>query len=318
MSDERPALHEWASSRWVILVHGGAGDLDGERIGAHAAGCLAAAEVGAAVLRAGGSALDAVEAAVRALEDDPRFNAGTGACLDEVGGIELDAAIMDGASLRAGAVAAMPPFLHPIAIARAALDDGRHVLYAGEGAARFAVAHGFTPSTLEAMKTERAQQRWDDVREKRASDGWAGGTVGAVARDVHGHLAAATSTGGTVGKHLGRVGDSPIVGAGTYADDALGAVSTTGKGESFMRTAFAARVTWEMRDRCGNSGLSACLHSALMDMASRVGGEGGAIVVDPSGRAAFARITKTMSYAMVRAREGGEGGEGGEERGSGA
>ncbi|GAC1371617.1 MAG: hypothetical protein NVS3B10_18840 [Polyangiales bacterium] len=308
---------QWGASQWVVLVHGGAGDLDDTRAPVHAAGCLAAAEIGAAILRAGGSALDAVQAAVVALEDDPKFNAGTGACLNEDGAIELDASIMEGTTLRAGAVAALPPFQNPVTIARSVLDDGRHVLYAGDGAARFAAKHGFAPSTLEAMRTAAALERWKAVRAKLATSNWAGGTVGAVARDAHGRLAAATSTGGSMDKDVGRVGDSPIVGAGTYADDALGAVSTTGKGESFLRTAFAARLVAAMSADAGILGRAAQIHQHLMDMAARVGGDGGAILVDRDGRAAFARTTKTMSWGLVRAAEGGRS-DGSEERGSGA
>lgn len=304
--------HEEPPARWVVLVHGGAGAVPAARRASHAEGCAAAAEAGAAVLRGGGTALEAVEAAVRALEDDPRFNAGTGACLDEDGEIALDAAIMDGATLRAGAVAALPPFAHPISIARAALVDGRHVLYAAEGAARFAVAHGFAPSSTAAMRTELARARWDDVRAKRLDTGWAGGTVGAVARDADGHLAAATSTGGTVDKRRGRVGDSPIVGAGTYADDQAGAISTTGQGEAFMRTVYAARLADDLARLGGEGGAARAALERLHAMTARTGGHGGAILIDAAGRAAFARNTPTMSWGLVRADERGE------SRGSGA
>jgi beta-aspartyl-peptidase (threonine type) len=277
----------------VILVHGGAGDIAEERIADHAAGCARAAERGAEVLRSGGSALDAVQAAVIALEDDPRFNAGTGACLNEEGTIELDASIMDG-SLRAGAVAAMKPFKNPIAIARAVLEDGRHVLYAAEGAARFAEAHGFAAADPASMITEAARDKWRDLRSGKTTEkGWAGGTVGAVARDANGHVAAATSTGGMVDKAVGRVGDSPLVGAGTWADDGLGAVSTTGHGESFIRTAFAARLLEGVTGTLDEHALA-----RLRAMNERVGGTGGVILVDHEGRAAYARITRTMSFAL--------------------
>jgi len=222
-------------ARWVILVHGGAGDIPEDRVKLHAEGCARAAEVGAAVLRGGGNALDAVQAAAVALEDDPRFNAGTGACLNHDGAIELDAAIMDG-SLRAGAVAALPPFKNPINVARAVLEEGRHVMYAADGAARFARAHGFSPVTAESLTTEWARKRWLEVHSGKTELNGRAGTIGAVARDSHGHVAAATSTGGMVDKAVGRVGDSPVIGAGTYADDMLGAVSTTGQGESAPST----------------------------------------------------------------------------------
>lgn len=275
-------------SSWTLLVHGGAGDLSADRRAVHAEGCARAAEVGAAVLRASGSALDAVEAAVRALEDDPLFNAGTGACLNEDGVIELDASIMDGRTLRAGAVAAMPPFRNPIAIARAAMEDGRHVMYAAHGAARFAIAKGFPRATVEDLRTEAALARWRELREGRIREkGWAGGTVGAVARDVHGHVAAATSTGGMMDKAAGRVGDSPLIGAGNFADDSTGACSTTGHGESFIRTLFAARARVDS------------LVADLERMTARTSGRGGAIFVGPDGSAAWARNTESMSYALV-------------------
>lgn len=280
-------------AKTAIIVHGGAGDVPAERVALHVEGCARAARAGAAILAADGSALDAVEAAVRALEDDPLFNAGTGACLNEDGLIELDASIMDGATSRAGAVAAMPPFKNAISIARAALEDGRHVMYAAHGAARFAMHKGFMRATVDELKTEAAEKRWREVRDGRATEkGWAGGTVGAVARDAHGHVAAATSTGGMTDKAAGRVGDSPIIGAGTFADDALGAASTTGHGEAFIRTVFAARVI-EHPD-----GESAARD--LDRMTALTGGRGGVILVDRDGRAAWARNTATMTYALVR------------------
>jgi len=292
----------YPASRFAILVHGGAGDVPIERRPIHAAGCARAAELGAAILRRGGNAVDAVQAAVAALEDDEHFNAGTGACLNEDCLIELDASIMDGATLRAGGVAAMPPFKNPIAIARAAMDDGRHILYASHGAARFAMSKGFTRATIEEMRTEMALERWKAIREGKANEtAWAGGTVGAVARDAQGHVAAATSTGGMTDKAAGRVGDSPIVGAGTYADDRSGAASTTGHGEAFMRTAFAARIVEHLNER-----LELATRDALDRMTERTGGRGGAIVVDPNGRTAWARNTATMSFAIVRGDDSGE------------
>lgn len=292
----------YPASQWTILVHGGAGDVPVDRRPAHAEGCARAAEAGAAVLRSGGSALDAVEAAVRVLEDDPIFNAGTGACLNEDGLIELDASIMEGTNLRAGGVAAMPPFKNPIAIARAALEDGRHVLYAAHGAARFAMSKGFARSTVEEMRTDAAYERWKQVRDGKASEkGWAGGTVGAVARDVHGHVAAATSTGGMTDKAAGRVGDSPLIGAGTWADDEHGAASTTGHGEAFIRTAFSVRVVESLGDDPQPQ-----VTRALAQMHEKVGKTGGVIVVDRQGRAMWARNTATMSFALVRADASGE------------
>lgn len=307
MSAVTPASREFPPSDWAILVHGGAGDVPAERRTIHAEGCARAAEAGAAILRAGGSALDAVEAAVRVMEDDPSFNAGTGACLNEDGLIELDASIMDGTTWRAGGVAAMPPFKNPIAIARAALEDGRHVLYAAHGAARFAMSKGFVRSTVEEMRTEAAYERWKQLRDgKVAEKGWAGGTVGAVARDRSGRVAAATSTGGMFDKAAGRVGDSPVIGAGTWADDAHGAASTTGHGEAFMRTAFSVRVV----EALGDVPL-ATVSQMLAQMNEKIGSRGGVIVVDRSGRAVWARNTLTMSWGLVRADASGESSESG-------
>ena len=226
--------------KWAVLVHGGAGghDNDPQRV----AGCRKAADTGGKILLAGGSAVDAVQAAVRVLEDDPFFNAGTGACLTAEGRIELDASIMEGSELRAGAVCALSPFRNPVDIARAVMDDGRHLLYAGDGAADFARSAGFTPTTVEAMTVERSLRQWEASRVGALAGSVPTGTVGAVARDVRGLIAAATSTGGTLGKAHGRVGDSPIVGAGTYADNLAGGGSATGLGEAILRTCLTKRA----------------------------------------------------------------------------
>jgi len=281
---------------WGMLVHGGAGDVGAERVARHVDGCRAAAQAAAEVLRGGGSALEAVERAVIVLEDDPSFNAGTGACLNADGLIELDACIMEGTGLRAGAVCALPPFLNPIAIARAALDDGRHVLYAGEGAARFAVERGFVRSTSEAMTTESSRARWIAVRDKGDNEGWAGGTVGAVARDSRGGTAAATSTGGRVNKRVGRVGDSPVPGAGNYADDDGGACSATGDGEAVLRLCLGKRAIDLLAVRAHPEEAA---RSVIRSMAMRTGGTGGVILVDRDGRLGLARNTRTMTWAAA-------------------
>jgi L-asparaginase / beta-aspartyl-peptidase len=291
-----------AAGGWSVLVHGGAGDVATENIARHTDGCRAAAEAGADVLRQGGSAIDAVERAVVVLEDDPSFNAGTGACLNLEGLIELDASIMEGTHLRAGGVCALAPFLHPIAVARAVLEDGHHVLYAGEGATRFAVAQGFTPSTAEAMTTADARARWVAASAKAAAAGaageerWAGGTVGAVARDAQGRVAAATSTGGRMNKRPGRVGDSPIPGAGNYADDDGGACSATGEGEMVLRLCVAKVAVDLMRSRVD---AEEAARVVIRQMDARLGGTGGVIVVDRLGRLGLARNTRTMTWAAV-------------------
>jgi len=289
----------WGDARrtqWTIVVHGGAGDVNTESLAAHVAGCEAAAAEGARVLAAGGSAVDAVQRAVEVLEANPVFNAGTGACLDADGHLALDASIMDGSDLRAGAVCALPAFEHPIRIARAVMADSPHVLLAAEGAARFATEHGFHRADEASMITEASRRKLEVARARSRAESWAGGTVGAVARDAHGHLAAATSTGGMVNKLAGRVGDSPIIGAGTYADDEAGACSTTGHGEAMMRVCLAKTVIEAMRAR---SAAEDAVEGGLALMHKRTGETGGAIAVAPDGSLGLARTTRTMTWAAV-------------------
>ncbi|MAQ15527.1 MAG: hypothetical protein CMN30_12120 [Sandaracinus sp.] len=282
----------------VVVTHGGAGRVGADRLDAHVAGVARAAEAGLAVLEAGGTALDAAQRAVEAMETDPLYNAGTGGSLTEAGTLELDASLMEGAFLRGGAVCCLPPFEHPVALARALLEDGRHVMLAGEGAARFAAAVGIEASTPEAMITESAKARLEGWREGRVGEGWAGGTVGAVVCDAGGHVVAATSTGGTVGKRVGRVGDTPILGAGTWADDRTGACSCTGIGEAILRFGLARTV-------CEGPEASAqdAARVALRAFEARVSGEGGVIFVRPDGTVGIARNTETMSHAIARAGE---------------
>ena len=290
--------------RYCVLVHGGAGNVAPERRPLHAEGCLRAARAAAEILARGGSALDAVERAVRALEDDPLFNAGTGACLNEEGRVEHDASIMEGRGLRAGGVCALPGFKNPVAIARAALEDGQHVLYAEGGAARFAVAHGFSPVGDAALITDHARAALAAVQAGSGPTGWAGGTVGAVARDASGLYAAATSTGGTVNKRVGRVGDSPLIGAGTYADDEAGAVSTTGNGEAMIRLCVARGVAERMR---AGAGAEEATRAEIARVVGRLDATGGIIALDRDGRWGLARSTATMSWA-VAGEHGEEGG----------
>lgn len=281
----------------LVLVHGGAGDVPEGLRAAHADGCRIAAEEGLRTLLATGSALEAVVRAVEVLEDDPKFNAGTGACLTEAGTLELDASVMQGTHLRAGAVCALPPFEHPVRIARAVLEDGRHVLYAGEGAARFAIERGFAPADPESMVTEASRARLQDVLSGRAESGWAGGTVGAVACDAEGHVAAATSTGGRVGKRVGRVGDSPILGAGTWADDHAAAASATGHGEEILRFGL---TRWACDLVRMGLGAQQAADVAIARFAERVGGVGGLVLVTPYGEIGIARNTATMSWGLAR------------------
>ncbi|MBX3192082.1 MAG: isoaspartyl peptidase/L-asparaginase, partial [Labilithrix sp.] len=284
------------AARWSILVHGGAGDVPAASVPPRVAGCERAAAEGARILAAGGSALDAVQRAVEILEDDPLFNAGTGSCLDAEGHVALDAAIMDGRGLRLGGVCALPPFEHPIAIARRVMDDTTHALLAGEGASRFAVACGFSPADEAKMITDAARRRWEAVRAKKIVEVSAGGTVGAVARDARGHVAAATSTGGMVNKLPGRVGDSPIAGAGTYADDEIGACSTTGHGEAMMRVCLAKR---SLDAIAVERSAEAAARASLAFMHRRTQETGGAIVVARDGSLGLARTTNVMTWAAV-------------------
>jgi beta-aspartyl-peptidase (threonine type) len=281
----------------IVAVHGGAGFVEPGRLPEHIAGCVAAAAAGFAVLADGGSALDAAVRAVEVLEDDPCFNAGRGSSLSNEETIELDASVMEGTHLGTGAVAALPPFAHPVRIARAVMDEGRHVLYAGEGAARFARAAGFEPVGATELITDRARARLAAWRRGQVEANWAGGTVGAVSRDRDGGLAAATSTGGTVGKARGRVGDTPIVGAGTYAEDNLGACSATGIGEAILRAGLARRAV----EACGDSDADHAAHRTLEVFTQRFGGRGGFILLDRNGRVGIVKNTRTMTHAVARA-----------------
>ncbi|MEZ4232099.1 MAG: isoaspartyl peptidase/L-asparaginase [Polyangiaceae bacterium] len=291
-------LADWTSpgsASWSILVHGGAGDVATERRPVHAAGCRAAAERGRAVLAAGGSALEAVQAAVVVLEDDPCFNAGTGASLNADGVPELDASIMCGRALAAGSVCALVGFKNPVLIARAAMEHGEHVLYAAEGAKRFALQAGFAEIPVEELVTDAARAKLAAALAAGQAKNWAGGTVGAVARDAAGHLAAATSTGGTAGKYPGRVGDSPIVGAGTYADDQLGACSATGYGEGILKAVTAYRAS----ALSGVGGPQAAARQLVGELAARWRAPAGLILAAPDGRVAWARSTATMSWGAA-------------------
>ena len=282
----------WSGGGGVsVLVHGGAGAREAGDDGGD--GCARAAARAFSILAAGGSALDAVEAAVVELEDDPRYNAGVGAALTEDGDVELDAALMDGARLRAGAVCALRCHRNAIRVARAALDEGRHVFYAGEGAQAFARLSRIEEVDPASLVTERARERLARVL-AGAPPRDAGNTVGAVARDASGNVAAATSTGGITGKRGGRVGDSPVIGAGTHADNGLGAASATGPGEAILRLTLGFRATLSMRQ-----GMlpEEAARTALTELSSRVGGGGGIILVDPAGRLGFARSTETMPWA---------------------
>lgn len=269
----------------AIIVHGGAGLVADDRHARLREGVRRAAEAGDAILIAGGSALDAVVAAVRVLEDDPEFNAGTGSALTRDGTVETDASIMDGATQRVGAVAAVPDLGNAIALARAVLDAGEHVILSGPAAWQFAREVGISPSTN--LVTERARTRLATKLAEKS-----GGTVGAVARDRHGRYAAATSTGGIVGKRAGRIGDSPIAGAGTWAD-ARCALSATGDGEAILRVA----LTKSIAARVGESLRDAAIES-LRELATITGGSAGVIGIDAHGVIGL-QLSPTMPVAWI-------------------
>lgn len=282
--------------RPLVVVHGGAGNISTDGREDQVAGCKVAASRALELLRAGSSALDAVVHAVETLEDNPAFNAGTGGCLCIDGSLELDASVVDGRTRRSGAVCTLPPFKNPIHIARAVLEDGTHMLMASEGAAAFAVRKGFARVAPEAMITDRARARLEAFRIGRSAP-VGGGTVGAVAIDRDGNVASATSTGGMVGKERGRVGDSPIQGAGGDADNDAGACSATGHGEAIMRACLSRVALDHMR--AGQSATDAA-RAAIHLLESRYGGHGGIITVDRSGGPGWAFNTQGMSYAVAR------------------
>jgi L-asparaginase / beta-aspartyl-peptidase len=278
-----------------IIVHGGAGADPRDGSDELRQGVRAAVEAGWRVLSDGGIAVDAVEAAVRALEDHPRFNAGRGSVLTGAGTVEMDASIMDGDRLACGAVGAVTRIANPIALARRVLDDGRHALLVGEGAEAFARANGVAACAAEDLITERQRRRW---REGQALPAGAEsrGTVGAVAVDRRGTAAAATSTGGTWGKRPGRVGDSALIGSGTYADSALGAASCTGDGEAIIRVVLARRALDFLKD-AGEPDYAARVAVDLLVDEGR--GGGGLILVDWRGRTAWAHSTPFMPVAWM-------------------
>jgi L-asparaginase / beta-aspartyl-peptidase len=296
----------------AIIVHGGAGTIAPERSDSAQVGCRAAALAGYVILQAGGSALEAVEAAVRSLEDNPEYNAGTGACLGKNGNIELDAGMMDGRALQVGAIAGIERIKNPISLARKVLES-EHVLLIGKGAEQFAWEQGIEQCASEELVTERQYQLWQAARDEEepryyrrqvgSTRGLAPkdtgdekhGTVGAVALDSSGALAAATSTGGIHDKYPGRVGDVPLVGCGFYADEEA-AISCTGHGEDFVRLLIAKRAADFVAS--GQSAREAAW-STIAVLSSRATGTGGLILVDRKGEVGFAWNSRNMSYAYI-------------------
>ncbi len=270
---------------WVLAVHGGAKPVSAADEAANRCGCAVALAAGRHVLELGGSATDAVEASVRVLEDDPTFNAGYGSVTNLQGDVEMCAGIMSGADLAVGAVALVTDLRHPIAAARLLLTE-KEILLAGPAATGFARQRGLDPA-LEGGRPARPADKGHD-------------TVGAVARDRMGHVAAATSTGGLAGKRAGRVGDSPLPGAGYYADDRLGAISLSGEGEVIARLAVAVRVLDRLERRGPDDGLRDVL-SEVLDL----GGDAGAILVTHDGRFAWAHNSPRFAVGVATSRDPG-------------
>ncbi|HEX6376851.1 MAG TPA: isoaspartyl peptidase/L-asparaginase [Allosphingosinicella sp.] len=293
---------------WKLVIHGGAGVIERRQLTPAQdrdirASLDAALAVGAAILADGGSALDAVERAARLLEDDPHFNAGRGAVFTYQGTNELDAAIMDGRNRDAGAVTGVSATRNPVSLARAVMEHSPHVFLSREGADQFSRDHGVEQAEPEWFATAERRRQLEVMRADEShyfDEELKYGTVGAVAVDRHGHVAAATSTGGLTGKRWGRIGDTPIVGAGTYADDRAGAVSATGAGEYFIRAAAAHEICARMR-MCGESARVAA-DKAIADVGA-LGGSGGVIVVSAAGDAAWAFNTPGM-YRGIASAEG--------------
>lgn len=300
----------------ALAVHGGAWNVPDGELQDHQAGVARVLRCGWQLLSEDVSALDTVTAVVRMLEDDPLFNAGTGSHLNRLGKVELDASIMEGDGLQAGAVAAVERIRNPVLLARAVLEQSDHVLLVGKGARRYAREHGLPECRARDLLVGRARETYMRIRagetnliatEFAPSDDDAAkagpkhmGTVGAVARDSSGCIVAATSTGGTLDKYPGRVGDSPLIGSGTYADSQLGGASCTGWGEGIIRVVMAKTAI----DRiAAGADLAAAAAAALQDL-DRVGGRGGMILVDHEGQPAAAFNTPRMARGLACADQG--------------
>jgi len=298
----QPGLKESSSVQWRLVIHGGAGvilreHLSPEAEAAYRQALETALKAGADILRNGGSAVDAVQAAVIPMENDPLFNAGRGAVFTEAGTHELDASIMNGDQRDAGAVAGVSIVRNPIQAARAVMDQSEHVMFAGDGADDFAAEQGLALVENSYFSTDRRRLALERVlRERVRTAAERRGTVGAVAYDQEGNLAAATSTGGMTAKSAGRIGDSPLIGAATYAQNDVCAVSATGHGEYFIRVG-VARTICQRVELLGEP-VSQAARSAL-DQVAALGGDGGVVVLDGQGRYDYIFNTKGMYRGMI-------------------
>jgi|ERR1041385_1278124 beta-aspartyl-peptidase (threonine type) len=288
-----------------LIVHGGAWDIPDDMLEAHRKGITQALNLGWDMLRSGGNSVDAIEHVVRSLEDDGTFDAGRGSHLNANGEIELDASIMNGKTMRCGAVAAVHRVRNPISLARKIMDESEHILLAGNGAEEFALEHGMGLCDPAELISQRERERWKSVQGSEdftTKDAFrklktAADTVGAVAMDRNGVICVGTSTGGTFNKHPGRVGDSPLIGCGTYADNVIGGVSTTGWGEGMIKVVMAKSVIDLMEHNAGNAQVAA--ERGIDLLKRKVDGYGGVIVMNHAGRLGVAFNTPRMARAYI-------------------
>lgn len=289
-----------------LIIHGGAWNIPETEVESHRKGILTALKTGWNILKSGGSAVDAVEQSIRRMEDDETFDAGFGSHLNQIGIVELDASIMIGSSLRCGAVAAVHKIKNPISLARKIMDESEHILLVSEGAERFAEEHGIHLCDPKSLISKREQHRWNELKKRKeysTRDSFgkkgptAGGTVGAVAKDADGLICAGTSTGGTLNKYLGRVGDSPLIGCGTYADNDVGGVSTTGWGESMIKIVMAKTVIDIMEANQFQPELAT--EKAISLLKRKVDGYGGVIAMNKEGEVGIAFNTPRMARAYI-------------------
>lgn len=288
-----------------LVLHGGAWDIPEDLVAPHRDGMAAALKVGWDILKSGGPAVEAVEASIVSMEDDETFDAGRGSFINAVGEVELDASIMDGKTYRAGAVAAVQNVRNPIRLARKIMEDGEQVLLVGIGATRFAKEHRVPTCSPDFFITARELERWKEIQaSERFStiDAFKGGklpsdTVGAVAMDRQGNIVSGTSTGGTPNKYPGRVGDSPLIGCGTYADNAVGGVSCSGWGEAIIRVVLAKTVVDIMESNRGDA--EAAVKEGLRILKRKTKGFGGVIAIGRDGKIATDHNTPRMARAYM-------------------
>ena len=288
-----------------IIVHGGAWDIPDNAVESHYKGVEHALEVGWKILKSGGNAIDAVEQAVRIMEDDETFDAGYGSHLNQLGEVELDASIMDGKTIRCGAVAAVHHIKNPITLARKIMDESEHILLVGNGAEQYAKEHGITICEPAELVTQRERDRWKSLRTKKefkTKDAFKkfntpSDTVGVVVLDQYGNLCTGTSTGGTPNKYPGRVGDSPLIGCGTYADNEVGGVSTTGWGEAMIKVVMAKTVIDLMEINGGNAQDAA--EKGIEILHRKADSFGGVIALNKNGGFGISFNTPRMARAYM-------------------